>query len=118
MAAAGVFIQSIDRMGKKSFRELINEAKVPVLVDVYSDNCGPCQAMKPVLKELKERMGDGIKIIKIDGYSNVRFMQDFKIQAFPTLMIFVGGRMVWSRMGYTTASMLEKMVKAHAVPSR
>lgn len=99
---------------KKGFYEIVRESEVPVLVDVFSENCGPCHAMKPVLKELKEKMGDNVRIIKIDGYKNMKFMHDFQIQAFPTLMIFKKGEVVWSRMGFTTASMLEKMVKAHA----
>lgn len=99
---------------KKGFYDLVKDSDVPVLVDVYSDNCGPCVAMKPVLKELKNKMGQDVRIIKIDGYKNRKFMEDYQIQAFPTLMIFKKGEVVWSRMGFTTASMLEKMVKAHA----
>jgi thioredoxin 1 len=99
---------------RKSFHDLVSASEVPVLVDVFSDNCGPCHAMKPVLAELKQKMGDDIRIIKINGYTNMQFMQDFQIRAFPTLMIFNKGKIVWSREGFTTASMLEKMVKAHA----
>ena len=99
---------------KKGFYDLVKESEVPVLVDVYSDNCGPCIAMKPVLKDLKEKMGDKVRIIKIDGYKNHKFMQDYQIQAFPTLMIFKKGEVVWTRMGFTSADMLQKMVLAHA----
>ena len=52
---------------KKSFHQLISESEVPVLVDVYSENCGPCHAMKPVLAELKQKLGEDVRIIKIDG---------------------------------------------------
>jgi thioredoxin 1 len=100
---------------KKSFNEIVNESNVPVLVDVYSENCGPCHAMKPVLAELKEKLGDDIRIIKIDGYRNMKFMQDFQIQAFPTLMLFSKGKMVWSRMGFTNTSMLEKTIREKAI---
>jgi thioredoxin 1 len=99
---------------KKSFQELVSASDVPVLVDVYSDTCGPCIAMKPVLAELKQKMGDDVKIIKINGYTNMQFMQDYAIRAFPTLMIFQKGKVVWTREGFTTATMLENMVKAHA----
>lgn len=100
---------------KKSFHQIITESEVPVLVDVYSENCGPCHAMKPVLADLKEKMGEDLRIIKIDGYRNMQFMQDFQIQAFPTLMLFHKGQIVWSRMGFTTMPMLEKAVRSHAM---
>lgn len=99
---------------KKSFQQLVSESQVPILVDVYSETCGPCIAMKPVLAELKQKMGTDLRIIKIDGYANTNFMQEFSIRAFPTLMLFHKGKMVWSREGFTTASALEKMVKTHA----
>jgi thioredoxin 1 len=100
---------------KKSFQQLVSESDVPVLVDVFSDSCGPCIAMKPVLSELKQKLGEDLRIIKINGYTNEQFMRDYAIRAFPTLLLFHKGKVVWSREGFTTASMLEKMVKAHAV---
>ncbi len=100
---------------KKSFQQLVSESDVPVLVDVFSESCGPCIAMKPVLSELKQKLGEDLRIIKINGYTNEQFMRDFSIRAFPTLLLFHKGKVVWSREGFTTASMLEKMVKAHAV---
>lgn len=100
---------------KKSFQELVSESPVPVLVDVYSENCGPCHAMKPVLQELKQSLGDGLRIIKINGYTNAKFMQEYQIRAFPTLLLFHQGKVVWTREGFMTASMLGKMIKAHTV---
>ena len=98
---------------KKSFSQMVSESNVPILVDVYSDTCGPCIAMKPVLKELKSKMGDDLRIIKINGPHNMRFMHEYQIQAYPTLLLFHGGEIVWTGVGYKTASMIEKMVRKH-----
>lgn len=98
---------------RKNFQQLITESDVPVLVDVYSDTCGPCIAMKPVLTELKQKMGDSLRIIKINGYTNAQFMQEYQIQAFPTLMLFNQGRRVWTQMGFMTAPQLEQAVRRH-----
>ena len=100
---------------KTKFQDLIAATDKPILVDVFSENCGPCHAMKPVLEELKTKLGDDVRIIKIDGYKNMQFMEEFKIQAFPTLMLFHKGKMVWSRMGFTTLNILEQAIKTNAV---
>lgn len=95
---------------------MIRASQQPVLVDVYSDTCGPCHAMKPVLNELKTRFGDKLRIIKVNGPHNEKFMRDYRIEAFPTLMLFQGGKIAWTQLGYTPAHELERMIK-RAVPA-
>lgn len=99
---------------KKSFSEMVKASEVPVLVDIYSETCGPCHAMKPVLAEVKSKFGDNLRIVKINGPRNVNFMHQYQIQAFPTLLLFEGGKIVWSRVGFINTRMLTKMIKANA----
>lgn len=101
---------------KKSFNDLVKESNTPILVDVYSDTCGPCIALKPILKELKNNMGEGLRIIKINGPHNMQFMEEWRIEAFPTLMLFNDGELVWREMGYRPLHELESMVRS-AVPA-
>lgn len=101
---------------KKSFDEIIRDSNVPVLVDVYSDTCGPCIALKPQLEMLKESLGDSIRILKINGPKNMRFMQVHRVEAFPTIMLFHQGKKVWTHLGYTQARDLERKIK-QSIPS-
>jgi thioredoxin 1 len=83
-----------------SFNTLIN-SKNPVLVDFFATWCGPCQMLAPILKDVKDTLGDAIKIIKIDVDKNQALMSDrrFQVKGVPTLMLFQNGKMLWRQSG-------------------
>ena len=53
----------------ENFNDIIKSGKL-TLVDFYATWCGPCKMMHPVLEQLKEDLGDSIRIIKIDVDKN------------------------------------------------
>lgn len=83
-----------------SFNTLIN-SKEPVLVDFFATWCGPCQMLAPILKDVKDALGDGIKIIKVDVDKNQALMSNprFQVKGVPTLMLFKNGKMLWRQSG-------------------
>lgn len=51
------------------FQEIV-KSEIPTLVDFFATWCGPCQAMSPVLDQLKDKMGDKVRVLKIDVDKN------------------------------------------------
>lgn len=94
------------------FTQLINASK-PTLVDFFAEWCGPCKMMKPILTELKNRVGDEAVIIKVDVDKNPGLAQQFQIQGVPTLAIFKEGKMVWRQSGVIQAAQLEQNLKRY-----
>lgn len=93
----------------ESFGEVIKGAK-PVLIDFYADWCGPCKMMTPILKQLREKSGDKLRILKIDIDRNPAVAEAFQIQGVPTLILFQNGKLLWRESGVIQGDQLEKII--------
>lgn len=101
-------------MVMEKFEEMVN-SEVPVLVDYFAVWCGPCKMMHPVLDELKQRMGERLKIVKIDVDipANRQSVYTYQIQSVPTLMLFQKGKMLWRQSGVVGINQLQKVVEKY-----
>ncbi|TFF97980.1 MAG: thiol reductase thioredoxin [Promethearchaeota archaeon] len=63
-----------------------------VIIDVYTDWCGPCKFIAPILEKFQD---EGlIKAIRVDLDQNRALGQMFGITAIPTLLFFKDGRLL------------------------
>lgn len=81
-----------------AFNRIINAEK-PVLIDFYATWCGPCQMLSPVLKQVKDNLGERVSIIKIDIDKNQEIAASYQIRGVPTMMLFQNGKQLWRQSG-------------------
>lgn len=97
---------------KSSFNNII-ESKTPVLVDFFADWCGPCKMLAPILKEVKNELGDTIKIVKIDVDKNQPLASKYQVRGVPTMILFKDGKQLWRQSGVLQKNDLLGVIKSH-----
>lgn len=93
----------------ETFNDLIQGEK-PVLVDFSAEWCQPCKLMKPILEELHEKMGNEIRIIKVDIDQSPAASSFYNVTSVPTLMLFQKGKILWRQPGIVPAVSLQKII--------
>ena len=98
----------------ETFGTIINGDK-PVLVDFFATWCGPCKMMPPILEKVHEKLGDQVRIIKIDVDKNQKLASELNVSSVPTLAIFQNGKVQWRQPGVQQANELVDLLKKYIV---
>jgi thioredoxin 1 len=83
---------------KSSFENLIASEK-PVLIDFFATWCGPCQMLTPILKQVKDSLGERVSVIKIDVDNNQELASKMGVRGVPTMMLYQNGQQLWRQSG-------------------
>ncbi|RRQ50656.1 thioredoxin [Maribacter algicola] len=97
---------------KSSFKNIV-DSEIPVLVDFYADWCGPCKMLAPILKQVKDAMGDRLKIVKIDVDKNQKLAAKYNVRGVPTMMLFKNGKQVWRQSGVLQKNDILNVIKQY-----
>jgi thioredoxin len=81
-----------------TFEEIIASEK-PVLIDFFATWCGPCQMMGPILQQVKQELGEEVKILKVDVDKYQSLAARYQVQGVPTFAIFKKGELLWKQSG-------------------
>ncbi len=98
---------------KSSFKDIITSDEV-VLVDFFGTWCGPCQALMPILKDVKETLGDRVKIVKIDIDKNQALATQYQVRSVPTMILFKNGEPKWRQSGVLQQKDIVQVINTHS----
>ncbi|MGB0154443.1 MAG: thioredoxin [Verrucomicrobiales bacterium] len=91
--------ESIVNLTNDNYASEAEGASVPVVIDFWSEHCGPCKMLSPVLDEVAAEIGDAAKVTKVDVMAERELAMKFGIRAVPTLIFMKDGEVKETKTG-------------------
>lgn len=92
-----------------NFDSIINSEK-SVLIDFFATWCGPCKTLAPILKQVKDNLGERITILKIDVDKNQQLASKHQVRGVPTMILFQNGKQLWRQSGVLSKDEIMKTI--------
>ena len=103
------------KLTSKNFDKIINNAKLPVLVDFWAGWCAPCHMMTPVVEALAKKYAGKAIVAKLNVDENPDIAQRYYIMGIPTFIIFKNGKPVEKIVGAVGQGPLENALRKFLV---
>jgi thioredoxin 1 len=90
--------------------DAIIKSENPVLIDFFATWCGPCKTLAPILKQVKDHLGERITILKIDVDKNQQLASQYQVRGVPTIILFQNGKQLWRQSGVVSKEEIVKNI--------
>ena len=74
-----------------TFKSVVLDSDVPVIVDFWAQWCPPCKMIAPFLEQMSEEYDGKAKICKVNVDENQKLAAQYGIRSIPTLLFVKGG---------------------------
>ncbi len=105
--------ENIQTITDSNWESLVTKSSTPVLVDFWAEWCMPCRRLTPTVEALAKELSGKVTIGKMNVDENPETPTKFAIQGIPTLLLFKGGQVVESVVGFVGKDDLKRMIERH-----
>jgi len=96
-----------------SFQTEVLASPVLTITDLWAEWCGPCKRIAPLLEEIATDFAGQIKITKLDVDANPGVPGQYGVMGIPTLLVFNGGMLVETIVGFMPKDRLLGKILPH-----
>jgi thioredoxin 2 len=94
------------------FDEIVQSARVPVLVDFWAEWCGPCHAAAPEVARTAKDMAGNALVLKVDTDKNQQLAARFNVRGIPNFAVFSGGKLLKQQAGVVGHDVMEGWLRS------
>lgn len=80
-----------DDLNRDTYDKEVKEAEIPVLVDFWGPQCGPCLALMPAVDRLEEKYEGKIKVAKVNAVENRMLCAKLRVLGLPAYIFYKEG---------------------------
>ena len=95
----------------ENFDTEVLKSDKPIVVDFWSEWCGPWKQIGPMLEEISNEMTNEIIIAKHNIDNEPNTPTKYGVRGIPTMLLFKGGELKATKVGATTKSNIVSWIK-------
>jgi len=84
----------------------------PLVIDCWKVGCGSCKQFSPTFDEMAKDLQGQVVFGKLCIDQNKKAKQKYHVSAYPTLLVFKDGSLVYSHVGSHPKSELEDLIRS------
>lgn len=103
----------IKEINDRNFQEQVLDTDSTTVVDFWASWCGPCKMLAPVIDELAQELKGKVEFVKVNVDENPLASSQFSVASIPTVMVFKGGKVVETLVGFRPKQSIKTAIERH-----
>ncbi|MDE1856740.1 MAG: thioredoxin [Candidatus Micrarchaeota archaeon] len=83
---------TVTDVNEADFEKEVLGSKVPVVIDLWAEWCGPCRVYSPIVDEVAKGYDGKVKFVKVNVDDNEKLAVKYNVMSIPTTLLIVGGK--------------------------